>query len=295
MSSFRPRPLRRDDAPTVARLFVDAFGDARRMDHAEIEEWVDNDALQPENLLVLVDEDERVVGYFDAWQEGDVVDLDVAAPGFWDEGFEHAENRARALGAKRVRVFLPEAHDVARHVGARGYRTVRASWTMEIEFGVEAPAEPVIPDGIEIRPFRHPDDTRAVYETTQEAFADHWGFHPIAFDAWCEFNTKRRHFDPDLWLVAWAGDDVAGASLNFPETEGDPGYGWVGTLAVRAPWRRRGLGEALLGRSFALLHARGLQKVRLAVDSENTSGATRLYERVGMSVLRQANTGEREL
>ena len=295
MSSFRSRPLQRDDAGTVARLYVDAFGDARRMDDGEIEEWLDNEAIKPDNLVVLVDGDDRVVGYFDLWEEGETVDIDVAAPGFWDEAFEHAENRARALGAKRVHVFLPDAHDVEQQVDARGYRTVRGSWTMEVEFGVEAPAEPVVPDGIEIRPYRQPEDARAVYEATQEAFADHWGFHPISFEAWCEFNTKRRHFDPDLWLVAWAGDEVAGASLNYPQNEGDPGYGWVGTLAVRKPWRRRGLGEALLRRSFALLHARGLRKVRLGVDSENTTGATRLYERVGMSVLRRSNTWEREL
>jgi hypothetical protein len=30
-------------------------------------------------------------------------------------------------------------------------------------------------------------------------------------------------------------------------------------------------------------------------DSENPTGATRLYERVGMSVLRQSNTWELEL
>jgi mycothiol synthase len=88
---------------------------------------------------------------------------------------------------------------------------------------------------------------------------------------------------------------VAGASLNYPERAGDPGQGWVGTLGVRRAWRRRGVGEALLRRSFALLHARGLRKVRLGVDAENLTGATRLYERVGMNVLRRSNTWEREL
>jgi ribosomal protein S18 acetylase RimI-like enzyme len=43
------------------------------------------------------------------------------------------------------------------------------------------------------------------------------------------------------------------------------------------------------------LHARGLRKVRLGVDAENPTGATRLYERAGMRVLRRSNTWEREL
>ena len=294
MSSLQLRPLREEDAADVARLFVEAWGESRRMDADEIREWLDNQAFDPENLLVLVD-GERVVGYFDVWQQGDAVDVDLAAPGFWDEAFENAENKARALGAKRVRTRFSDGHAVGDLISPRGYRPVRGSWTMEIEFGVEAPAEPVIPDGIEIRPYRHPDDEQAVYDAIQEAFADAWDFHPQSIEQWREFTVKWRNFDPDVWLVAWDGEQVAGASLNYPERRDDPGHGFVGMLGVRRPWRRRGVGEALLRRTFALLHARGLRKVRLGVDAESPTGATRLYERVGMSVLRQSNTWERGL
>jgi mycothiol synthase len=294
MSSSRLRPLREDDADAVAALFVEAWGESRRMDGAQIREWFNNQALNPENLLVLEHEG-RVVGYFDVWVEEDVADLDVAAPGFWDEAFDRAENRARALGAKRVRSLVVEEHEIGDLLAARGYRTIRGSWTMEIEFGVEAPAEPVIPDGIEIRPYRHPEDEQRIYEAIQEAFLDHWDFHPVSLEHWREFNVKANNFEPDLWLVAWDGDEVVGASLNYPERSGDPGHGSVGGLGVRREWRRRGLGEALLRRSFKALHARGLREVRLGVDAENPTGATRLYERAGMRVLRRSNTWEREL
>jgi mycothiol synthase len=295
MSSFRLRELTERDADDVARLFVDAWGEARQMDGDEIRQWLANEALQGENLLVVVDADDRVVGYFDVWQEGESVDVDLAAPGIWDEALDHAENRARALGARRVRTFVSEGHALGERISGRGYRPIRSSWTMEIEFGVEAPAEPVVPEGIELRPYRHPEDEQAVYEALQDAFAENWDFHPEPIERWREFTVKWRNFDPDVWLVALEGDEVVGASLNYPERADDPGYGWVGTIGVRRAWRRRGVGEALLRRSFALLHARGLRKVRLSVDSENPTGATRLYERVGMSVLRQSNTWEREL
>jgi mycothiol synthase len=294
MSSSPLRPLREDDAEAVAALFVDAWGESRRMDGDDIREWLDNQALTPENLLVLEHEG-SVVGYFDVWIKDDVADVDVAAPGFWDVAFDHAENKARALGAKRVRSFFVEGHELGALVTGRGYRTIRGSWTMEAEFGVEAPAEPVIPEGIEIRPYLHPDDEQRVFEATQEAFADHWEFRPIPLEEWREFSVKTRYFEPDLWLVAWDGDEVAGAALNYPERGGDPGYGWIGTLGVRRRWRRRGVGEALLRRSFGALHARGLRTVRLSVDAENPTGATRLYERAGMSVLRQSNIWELEL
>jgi mycothiol synthase len=294
MSSSQLRQLREDDADAVAALFVEAWGESRRMDGAEIREWFNNQALKPENLLVL-EHGGRAVGYFDVWVKDDVADLDVAAPRFWDEAFDHAENRAAAIGATRVRSFVADEHPVGELVARRGYRRIRSSWTMEIELDAEAPLEPVIPDGIELRPYRHPEDEQRVYEALQEAFLDHWDFHPTTIENWREFNVKSRYFEPDLWLIAWDGDEVAGASLNYPEHGGDPGYGWVGTLGVRRAWRRRGLGEALLRLSFVLLHARGLRKVRLGVDAENPTGATRLYERAGMRVLRRSNTWERAL
>lgn len=294
MSSLQLRQLRREDSADVARLFVESWADARRMDAGEIEQRFANEALDPEHLLVLVD-GERVVGYFDLWVEGEHVDVDVAAPGIWDEAFEHAENKARALGAKRTRTFVAADHDVEDVVTGRGYRPIRSSWTMEVEFGVEAPAGASVPAGIEIRPYRHPEDERATYEAHVEAFADHWDYHRETFEHWRQFTVGSRNFDPTLWLLAWTGDEIAGYALNFPERAGDPGYGWVGTLGVRRPWRRRGLGEALLRRSFAVLHAGGVRKVRLSVDAESPTGATRLYERTGMSVLRRSNTWEREL
>jgi mycothiol synthase len=243
---------------------------------------------------VLVDGD-RVVGYFDLWVEEEKVDIDLAAPGIWDEALGHAENAARALGAKKARTFFVAGHDMEGVAAGRGYGAIRTTWTMEIEFGVEAPAESTVPDGIDIRPYRHPDDERAVYEAHVEAFADHWEYHREPFEQWREFTIASRTFDPTLWLLAWAGDEVVGYALNYPERPGDPGHGWVGTLGVRRPWRRKGLGEALLRRSFAALHAHGFRKVRLTVDAENPTGATRLYERTGMRVLRQANTWERDL
>lgn len=294
MSSLQVRPLRKEDAEDVARLFVESHGESRRMDAGEIEEWIRNEALNPEHLLVLADGD-RIVGYFDLWLEEENVDIDVAAPGIWDEAYGHAENMARALGAKRTRTFLVEGHEAEATIAERGYGPIRASWTMEIEFGVEAPAESTVPDGIDIRPYRHPEDEHAVHEAHVEAFSDHWDYHPESFEHWREFTVNSRNFDPALWLIAWAGDEIAGYALNYPQRAGDPGYGSVGTLGVRRPWRRRGLGEALLRRSFAALHARGQRRIRLSVDAANPTGATRLYERAGMRVLRQSNTWEREL
>jgi GNAT superfamily N-acetyltransferase len=72
-------------------------------------------------------------------------------------------------------------------------------------------------------------------------------------------------------------------------------WGWIGTLAVRPAWRRRGLGLALLQESFGRFYARGERTVALGVDAQNPTGPTRLYERAGMGVLWQADVWQKEL
>src|SRR5260221_7146767 len=101
MSSSPLRPLREDDADAVAALFVEAWGEARRMDGEEIREWPDNQVPKPENLLVL-HRNGGVVGDFDVWLEDHVPDLDAAAPRGWDEALEHPASTAPGLGAARV-------------------------------------------------------------------------------------------------------------------------------------------------------------------------------------------------
>jgi ribosomal protein S18 acetylase RimI-like enzyme len=69
----------------------------------------------------------------------------------------------------------------------------------------------------------------------------------------------------------------------------------VGLLGVRKPWRKRGLGKALLVHAFREFRDRGYDRATLGVDSENPTGATRLYESVGMHVETTFVTFEKEL
>jgi ribosomal protein S18 acetylase RimI-like enzyme len=62
---------------------------------------------------------------------------------------------------------------------------------------------------------------------------------------------------------------------------------------VRRPWRRRGIALALLHHAFRELAARGKPRAGLGVDSESLTGATRLYERAGMRVVREGYEYER--
>jgi mycothiol synthase len=99
----------------------------------------------------------------------------------------------------------------------------------------------------------------------------------VPFDEWWEM---RRDNDHSVWFVVRDGDEIAAVARN----EARESAGYVGLLGVRRPWRGRGLGKALLYRTFAEFWERGLTRVTLGVDSESPTGATKLYERVGMHV-----------
>jgi ribosomal protein S18 acetylase RimI-like enzyme len=173
---------------------------------------------------------------------------------------------------------------------AEGYKAVRHSWRMEITLD-EPPPNPLWPEGIELRPFDLEGHDYLLYRAHQEAFLDHWGFVPRPYEFWQHHMTKNENFDASLWFVAWDGDEIAGYALCRYRL----GNSWVGTLGVRRPWRKHGLGLALLGHAFGEFYRRGTPCIMLGVDSANPNGATRLYQKAGMHVAAEYVLYEKEL
>jgi mycothiol synthase len=272
------RKLRSSDAEQVAELFVRSFGESRPMDAEEIRSWLHNKEVKPEWLRVL-ESDGRVIGYGDITIQENEVALDAAAPGHWGPFLDWAEESARAHEKSRVRAYVPTDHELAAVVESRGYRVWRSTYSMEID--LENPPPPVLPEGISLRPFERKDE-RTLRTTINEVFVEDPFHNHLTVSRFREFYLRARGFDPSLWLLAWDGDDLVGFALSFPERSGNKELGWIGDLGVRAPWRKRGLGEALLRAAFHALHERGLRRAGLGVDIENETGALRLYERVGM-------------
>ena len=110
-------------------------------------------------------------------------------------------------------------------------------------------------------------------------------FEREPFELWSHWFVKDTAFDPSLWFLAEAGDDLAGIALTR-ESETEPGLGWVRILGVIPEFRQRGLAQALLRHTFGEYASRGLERVGLGVDAENPTGAVRVYERAGMHVAR---------
>ncbi len=181
-----------------------------------------------------------------------------------------------------------------------GYGYIRSSYQMRIELDGPAP-EPVWPDGIILRTYDPETDAEAVYHAEIESFRDHFGFveEPFeeGFNRFKHFQIEYDGFDPKLLFLAIdrRSAEIAGINICRPHSYDDPDLGWVGTLGVRRPWRKRGIGLALLRHSFNEFYRRGKRKVGLGVDAQNLTGALRLYENAGMHVHQASDLYEKEL
>jgi len=230
---------------------------------------------------------------------------------YWQWGYVLPAWRRRSIG--RAMLHYTEAR--ARwHVGARpfsgptflrgyvedtalgklalfegeGYQPRRYMFFMQRKDLPDLPDAP-LPPGFEFRPARR-DGMRAMWETKEEAFRDHWGYKPKS-DADYQHWLANPQNDLSLWRIVWDAEknEVAGVSFNVIN-EGDNrqfGFwrGWVQSLGVRRPYRGRGLARALLVDSMKAMRERGMTEAVLGVDAENPTGALRLYESVGFRVL----------
>jgi GNAT superfamily N-acetyltransferase len=201
------------------------------------------------------------------------------------------ETRARDRGAARLQTFGLEPDTAAAELFERKeFSLVRRFYEMAIE--LEAPpVVPPLPEGFTLETFRL-DDARPYYEALDAAFQDHWEHHTIGFDKWWELRQSAHDFDPTLWFLVREGDEVAAVVRNEPNRNGG---GYVGAIGVPRAWRGKGLGRALLLRTFAEFYARGVSRVTLGVDAESPTGATKLYESVGMTVENAAVVYEKAL
>jgi mycothiol synthase len=190
-----------------------------------------------------------------------------------------------------IRAFTTGANQRGqRLLGQHGYQVIRHFWQMKIAL-TGAPPPPTWPSGITVRALNPGEDLHPIHQVVDEAFQDHWEPEPILFEEWQQRWMQRAGFEPSLWFLALDGTEIAGTALCRYRV----GVAWVGQLAVRRPWRKRGLGLALLQHAFGEFYRRGEREVGLGVDAANLTGATRLYERAGMRVFREYVTYEKPL
>jgi mycothiol synthase len=260
------------------------IGRPSRIGRSDLLQWLSRVDLDADTWLL--ERDGRLVACGWAQTRGDLggaigaVHPKAKGRGIGGRLVERSEQRLRERGATR-------AHQVAFAgdtrspllFAAHGYREVRRFYDMAIELDGPPPA-PVLRDGLTIEPFDE-SSLREFHEALEESFQDHWEHHATPLEEWWREKRNAPNFDPTLWFLIRDGSEVAAVVRNEPNRrEG----GMVAALGVRRPWRGRGLGRALLLHTFGEFQRRGVNRISLGVDSENPTGATQLYESVGMRV-----------
>jgi mycothiol synthase len=256
-----------------------------------LDDWRRHDFVLDRDTWVVESPDDEIVGYAEIACEGPKTLASFGAV--------HPRHRRRGLGSHLIdliekRAFVHPTRtgadtsllniilrgDHAAHslVTSRGYVIERAFQHMEIDLReLSSGAHP----GVEIRPFDPVGDREALHALMESAFEQHWDYSPTPFEKWWDQVAGGEDYDPSLWWWASIDGETAGALLGNIRDE----KGWVTDLGVLKRWRGRGVGAALLRHSFAEFKRRGFEKAGLNVDSENETGAARLYERVGMQVV----------
>lgn len=154
-----------------------------------------------------------------------------------------------------------------------------------------------LPEGIETRLVKE-SEQRAVWDASIEAFRDHWGYARPTEEDYQAYRGSK-HFQPDLWQVAWHGEDIVGSVLNYIDQDYNEKYdkkrGWTEEITTHREWRRRGIARALIVRSMHMHKALGMKEVGLGVDTDNPNGALKLYQSLGYQKERTWITFRKEL
>ncbi|MEW6717800.1 MAG: GNAT family N-acetyltransferase [Chloroflexota bacterium] len=208
----------------------------------------------------------------------------------------HNERRLRQISADHLEdephFFQSWAVDTEKATHAllqnQGYEPARYSFDMVRDLNEPFPQAPV-PTGLKIRPVEE-EHIWPIFHASNEAFRDAWGYRPLT-DLEYENWMADPNFRPELWKVAWDGNQIAGMVLNFYNPRENEEYdrlrGYTEGICVRRPWRKRGLARSLIVQSMKMFKEMGMTETALGVDAENTTGALNLYKGCGYKVIKQ--------
>lgn len=314
------RPARREDAPAIQQMMldieaVDQRGHAGTLEDRDSE--YDHPAVNPGTDTLLAFTPQGQVAAL-AW---------IFAPPIGEQEFVaflrgevHPQHRLRGLGdfvltwmeARAGEILATRPNNLPRYLRAstadflddrialyeqHGFKPVRYFYRMRRDLSQPIP-EPRPPQGIRLAAWDPGLDDQTM-EMSNLAFRDHWGAIPYNEEAWHLLVTGHPAFRPDLTFLALKtsngfGNPVAGYSMcrvdrETIENEGIK-EGWIEELAVRQEWRRRGIASALLCASMEAMKADGLEYAGLGVDTENTTGAVRIYENLGFMAVQRGIT-----
>lgn len=312
------RSLTPDDVDAVAALLAAAEtldDTGEHPDADDLTEWWDNEFVDlARDGLAVIDGNGVVVAYGTA----------LAPPTFRDafavylEGRVHPEHRGRGIGSAVLEWQLARGTEIhaERHPEVPGRLSVAVPETMPALGALARRAELTatrwyrymerrltdLPDPqpvqAELVPFDwvRNDEVRRAHNA---AFTEHHGSSERDEASWQVMFTGQRAFRPELSTLALVDGAVAAYALVYvyeADTRAtgvrQAHFGQIGTLPG---FRGRGLARAAITTSLRAAAGADCHTAGLEVDSENVTGAMRLYEALGFGVRRSRVSWARTL
>ena len=314
---FTVRPATLDDVDSVMALM--AASSLAAVGEADVtRDEVVADLTQPSLDLVndsslVHDATGQVVAYGVALNDNpERVFVDVYLhPDLDDDTYLRVGRCLASAALARLRVYLEQSGGSSVTVGSGcyhqehrqsglltdvGMRPARTYWRMRRELD-PADAEPFdLPAGVSVRVPDLTDEAvrRVCHQLDTDSFREHHGFVEKPYDQFWSEMGRAPLYDPTQWWLAEVEGAPAGLLIG-DESRADEGGAYVPILGVLPQYRGRGVAKALLRTAFAEFVRRGRTTASLGVDSENATGATALYESVGMSAVMAIDFYERVL
>jgi mycothiol synthase len=219
-----------------------------------------------------------------AWQEARLQAIAATHPADGPRAFQIPSSEAEKAKTALIERF--------------GYTPVRYFYEMIRPSLDDIPAAP-LPAGLEVRTVQ-PEHLRAIWDASVEAFRDHWGYVTPTEESYQQW-LGSEEFQPDIWKVAWdiRTNTVAGMVLGFINPAQNQKYrrlrGWTENISTVRAWRKRGVARALIAENLRELKARGMTEAELGVDTQNLTGALRVYESMGFRATKRFATYRKDM
>jgi mycothiol synthase len=302
---FEYRAATIDDAPALCDLFVRAerFDGVPRV--LELDELIEELSGEPvdltQNSMVAIANGVIVGSMVVAHRRADVIEqrchlYGVVDPTYRNQGIGRA---LVAFAVNRSTAILESIDDgLPMFIRLHGYDYIESVQRLAARMGfvpvryfdellrplTDLPARTTI-DGLRFMLWPEGRDEE-IRIAKNAAFLDHWGSVPTSAAMWHDqLHGFGGRLDLSFVAVDAVTDEVVSmlASGRYESDDELLGRsdGWIETLGTLREWRGKGVGSALLVEALHAYRDAGLTHASIGVDSENPSGAARLYRSLG--------------
>jgi ribosomal protein S18 acetylase RimI-like enzyme len=177
------------------------------------------------------------------------------------------------------------------------FEASRYSYKMQRDLSLPIPDQP-LPSSLQLERWTKELD-QPMMVAFNEAFHGQWGLPEMDEQLWEQFFTGVPQFRGDLTYLAMEGETIAGFCLNWVDQakneQSGVQEGFIEAIGVIPEWRGHGVASALLVYTMKEFHAEGMERAALDVDTQNPTGALRLYEKLGFEAVKRTITFTKEV